>query len=202
VNSFIVKVCGITCEEDARVAVEAGANALGFNFYPKSPRYITPERAAQLIERVPGEYLRVGVFVGGTGIPAHKTKLDVLQLCGEIDSIDVPREHRIWRALAANAAVRPGGEFEALLLDSFTPQYGGSGRPFDWSLAKNLPQRIIIAGGLDAANVAQAVETARPWGVDACSKLESAPGKKDPKRVRDFVHAALAAFRVSEEMTL
>ncbi|HEY7304824.1 MAG TPA: phosphoribosylanthranilate isomerase [Bryobacteraceae bacterium] len=201
-NSFIVKVCGITCEEDARVAVEAGANALGFNFYPKSPRYVTPEHAAQIIERVPGEYLRVGVFVGRTGILAHKTKLDVLQLYGEIDSIDVPREYRIWRALAASAAVRPDGEFEALLLDSFTPQHGGSGRPFDWTLAKDLPHRIIIAGGLDAANVAQAVETARPWGVDACSKLESAPGKKDPKRVGDFVRAALAALRVSEEMTL
>jgi phosphoribosylanthranilate isomerase len=124
----------------------------------------------------------------------------VLQLHGKIDT--VPREYRIWRALVASAAVKPDGEFEALLLDSFTLEHGGSGKTFDWTLAKNLPQRVIIAGGLDASNVAQAVETARPWGVDACSRLESSPGKKDPKRVRDFVHAALAAFRVSEEMTL
>lgn len=196
---FIVKVCGITCEEDARVAIDAGANALGFNFYPKSPRYIEPERAARIIERVPGDYLKVGVFVAGKSAAPHEINLDVLQLYGEID---VPGDYRIWRAVAAGAARPPEGRFEALLLDTFTPDFGGSGKSFDWKLARVSSHRVLIAGGLDASNVAEAVRTARPWGVDACSRLESKPGKKDATRVREFVRAALAALRVSEEIAL
>lgn len=201
-NSFIVKVCGITCEEDARVAIDAGANALGFNLYPKSPRYITSERVEQIIERVPGEYLKVGVLVVGEGTLPNKTKLDVLQLHGNVNGFDIPRDYRIWRAVRADAELLPEGEFEALVLDSFTPHYGGSGKSFDWTLARALPHRVLIAGGLDGSNVAEAVRVARPWGVDACSLLESAPGKKDAARVRDFVRAALAALQVSEEISL
>lgn len=201
-NSFIVKVCGITCEEDARVAVDAGANALGFNFYPKSPRYIEPGSAERIIERVAGDYLKVGVFVAGDGALHRTTKLDVLQVYGEFKGSDLRGNPRIWRAMAAGAAVPRKNTFEALLLDSFTPHYGGSGKPFDWTLARSFSQRIIIAGGLDGSNVAEAVRTARPWGVDACSRLESAPGKKDAARVRDFVRAALAALQVSEEIAL
>ena len=196
-NSFIIKICGITCEEDARVAVDAGANALGFNFYPKSPRYIAPERAAEIIERVPGDYLKVGVWVDGGGALPDKVKLDVLQLYGGIDR---PGDYRIWRAVAAGAALPPEGTFEAVLIDSSTPQYGGSGKSFDWTMARGLPHRILIAGGLDASNVAEAVGIAQPWGVDACSRLESAPGKKDRARVREFVRAALSALQVSEEI--
>ena len=199
----IIKVCGITCEEDARIAVDAGANALGFNFYPNSPRYVAPECAAQIIERVPGDYVKVGVLVadGGvgrrTGVLPHKVKLDVLQIYGEID---LPGDYRIWRAVAAGAALPPEGTFEALLLDSYTPHHGGSGKPFDWALVKAIQHRILIAGGLDASNVAEAVRVARPWGVDACSRLESKPGKKDAVRVRDFVKAALSALTVSQEI--
>ncbi len=200
-KSFIVKVCGITCEEDARVAVDAGANALGFNFYAKSPRYIAPQRAAQIIERVPGDYLKVGIFVdkpyGRTEVP-----LDILQLYGQINPLEVSNHCRIWRALPASTTLSPAHSFEALLLDSFTPEYGGSGKPFDWKLAGAFSQRVIIAGGLDDSNVAEAVRIAHPWGVDACSRLESTPGRKDPKRVRAFVHASLAALQVSEEITL
>lgn len=206
-SSFIVKVCGITCEEDAHVAIDAGANALGFNFYPKSPRYIQPERAAQIIDRVPGDYLKIGVFVveRAFSLPrrlSSRRLLDVLQLHGEINELEVPRDYRIWRALTAGTEAPPENMFEALLLDSFTPRYGGSGQPFDWKLAKGLRQRIIIAGGLDASNVTEAVRTVRPWGVDACSRLESKPGKKDQARVQDFVRAALTALRVSEEIML
>jgi phosphoribosylanthranilate isomerase len=206
-SSFIVKVCGITCEEDARVAVEAGANALGFNFYTKSPRYVEPERAAQITERVTGDYLKVGVFVveRAFSLPrwlSSERLLDVLQLHGHMNGFSAPPDYRIWRAITAGSELPPENAFEALLLDSFTHHYGGSGKSFDWTLAKQVPHRILIAGGLDASNVAEAVRIARPWGVDACSRLESKPGKKDPTRVREFVRAALAALQVSEEIAL
>jgi len=206
-NSFIVKICGITCEEDARAAVEAGANALGFNFYPRSPRYIAPERAGQIMERVPGDYLKVGIFVGsGAGSQSAASRLpgmlDVLQLYGEIELLDLPADCRIWRALPAGGTPPSDQAFEAVLLDSFTPEYGGSGRTFDWQLARNFWPRVIVAGGLDGSNVAEAIRVARPWGVDACSRLEFAPGRKDPKRIQQFVHAALDALRVSEEIAL
>jgi phosphoribosylanthranilate isomerase len=201
-NSFIVKVCGITCEEDARIAVEAGANALGFNLYPKSPRYIEPDRAAAIIERVPGDYLKVGVLVVPRLVNLPTISLDVLQLHGRMNGFNVPDGYRIWRAVAAGTELPAEGQFEALLLDSATPQFGGSGKSFDWTLAKRVPHRILIAGGLDASNVAEAVRICRPWGVDACSRLESKPGKKDPTRVREFVRAALAALQVSEGIAL
>jgi phosphoribosylanthranilate isomerase len=122
-------------------------------------------------------------------------------LHGEISGIQLPGGYRIWRAIAASAPA-PAGEFEALLLDSLTPHYGGSGKAFDWNLARGRSQRVILAGGLHAGNVAEAVRTAHPWGVDACSRLESSPGKKDQKRVRDFVQAALAALQISEAIAL
>src|SRR6185437_1959482 len=146
-NSFIVKICGITCEEDARAAVDAGANALGFNFYHKSPRYIAPERAEQIMERVPGDYLKVGILVGsGAGSQSAASRLsgmlDVLQLYGEIDLPDLAADCRIWRALPAGVTPPSGQAFEAVLLDSFTPEYGGSGQTFDWQLARNFSQRV------------------------------------------------------------
>jgi phosphoribosylanthranilate isomerase len=206
-NSFIVKICGITCEEDAQAAVDAGANALGFNFYPKSPRYISPERALQIMEHVSGDYLKVGIFVGsGADSQAAASRLlgtlDVLQLYGEIDLLNIPADCRIWRALPAGATPPSDETMEAVLLDSFTPAYGGSGRTFDWKLARNFSQRVIIAGGLDGSNVEEAIQVAHPWGVDACSRLELTPGKKDPKRVREFVRAALDALHVSEGIVL
>lgn len=206
-NSFIVKICGITCEEDARAAVDAGANALGFNFYAKSPRYIAPERAAQIIGRVPGDYLKVGIFVVGgaafqSAVSPFLGTLDVFQLYGEINSPDLPKDCRIWRALPAGGTPHSDQAFEAVLLDSFTPGYGGSGRTFDWRLARNFSQRVIIAGGLDGSNVAEAIQVAHPWGVDACSRLELAPGRKDAKRVQEFVRAALDALRTCKEIAL
>lgn len=201
-NSFIIKICGITCEEDARAATDAGANALGFNFYSKSPRYIAPPRAAEIVERVPGDYLKVGVLVAREGFSPCPVKLDVLQLHGNLNGFEIPRDCRIWRAVAAGAELPPESAFEAVLLDSSTPQYGGSGESFDWTMARGLPHRILIAGGLDPSNVAEAVRIARPWGVDACSRLESKPGKKDVTRVGEFIRAALAALRLAEEIAL
>lgn len=199
---FIVKICGITNEVDAGIAVENGANALGFNFWQRSPRYIPPKRAGEIAEAVPGEYLKVGVFVNASLAElreiAAQVRLDVVQLHGKCA---LSSSHRVWRAMAVtDPAPAPSPEVEAWLLDAPTPQYGGSGKTFDWSLAAGFPHRAIVAGGLEESNVAEAVRIASPWGVDACSRLESTPGKKNPQRVRDFLRAALAAFH--QEMPL
>ncbi len=193
---FVVKVCGITNEEDALVSAEAGANALGFNFYERSARYIRPEAARNIARNLPEGTLRVGVFVNASEAAILQTTrevaLDVVQLHGE-NAAAV--QLRVWRAVAAGRAI-PKGEVtpEAYLLDAYTPKYGGSGNTFDWRSAASYPGRLILAGGLDGANVAEAIEAARPWGVDACSRLERCPGKKDANRVREFVSAALKSL--------
>jgi phosphoribosylanthranilate isomerase len=191
---FVVKICGITEEEDGGVALACGANSLGFNFYRQSPRYLTFDRARELIEALPGDYLRVGVFVNPTESELNEAlssvRLDVIQLHGN-HCATPPSGVRVWRSVAVPATIPPGETAEAFLLDSPTPQFGGSGRTFDWSLAAGFPHRAILAGGLDATNVAEAVRAARPWGVDACSRLESQPGRKDASRVRAFIQAAL-----------
>jgi phosphoribosylanthranilate isomerase len=198
IETFIVKVCGITSIEDARAAVEAGANALGFNFYSKSSRYVTPAQARTIGEAVPGGYLRVGVFVNPpedqlTAI-AGEAHLDVVQLHGDGCAIPATRRFRVWSAVSGEAPVtEPDDAIEAYLLDSVTPAFGGSGKTFRWELAAQFQQRTIVAGGLDGSNVAAAIETLRPWGVDACSRIESQPGKKDWVRMRAFVDAALQA---------
>ncbi|MGH9582895.1 MAG: phosphoribosylanthranilate isomerase [Bryobacteraceae bacterium] len=205
---FIVKICGIANEEDARVAVDAGANALGFNFYRQSPRYIDPECAREILERVPGRFLRVAVFVnpspGELAAIAAQLACDVVQLHGEVCPREVPRPYRVWRSLAAfSTPPARDNAIEAYLLDAPSDGFGGSGKAIDWKLAASFPYRKIVAGGLDASNVAAAIETATPDGVDACSRLELRPGKKDVRRVRDFVREALSAARaLAAEKTL
>ncbi len=187
----VIKVCGITNEEDARFAIEAGANALGFNFYAKSPRYVTVQRAREIIEAVPGDYLKVGVFVNPAADELNAESMDVVQLHGE--SCPVVTGRTVWKAIAPN-------EFEmtyradAYLFDAPTELFGGSGKTFDWSLVTKRDFRFLIAGGLDSSNVAQAIALAQPWGVDSCSRLESSPGKKDPRKVEAYVAAAQKAF--------
>ncbi len=178
----------------AAVALACGANALGFNFYRQSPRYLTFERARELTEALPGDYLRVGVFVNPTEGELNEAlssvRLDVIQLHGKHCAAP-PSGVRVWRSVVVPATIPPDETAEAFLLDSPTPQFGGSGRTFDWSLAAGFARRAILAGGLDAANVAEAIRAARPWGVDACSRLETKPGRKDASRVRAFIQAAL-----------
>jgi phosphoribosylanthranilate isomerase len=187
---MLVKICGITRREDAEAAIAAGASALGFIFYPPSPRYVTPERAAEIASGL--QTIKVGVFVNRTtaAIQAimRATKLDVAQIYGG----DAP-SGRVWRAFRVKQAFSPTSELlddaEAILLDG-----PSTGAGFDWALARGAAaQKVIVAGGLDASNVAEAIRTAKPWGVDASSRLESSPGVKDHQKVRDFVQAALEA---------
>ena len=198
---YVIKICGVTTAQDAADAVTAGATALGFNFYPKSPRYVSVDRAQKISESLPAGILKVGVFVNAsaeelfTASPA--VPLDVVQLHGELPA-RVPNV-RIWRAKPVYNSFKStvlSDSYEAYLLDAQSPDFGGSGQTFDWSLVatSNHSARLIVAGGLDASNVALAIATLHPWGVDACSRLESLPGRKDRLKVQAFVEAARAAF--------
>lgn len=185
---MMIKVCGITRREDALVAAEAGASAIGFIFYPQSPRYIAPERAAALGEGF--DLWKVGIFVDETpaAIEAvmRAAHLDVAQIYGG----DAPAGARFWKAfrVADSFDGSVGEGAEAVFLDS-----AKNGLSFDWKLARNAGPKVIVAGGLDASNVAAAIDAAKPWGVDASSKLETAPGIKDHEKVRAFVKAAREA---------
>lgn len=193
---MIVKICGITNPEDAAAAVLAGATALGFNFYPPSPRYISAETASRIAPAVPAGVLKVGVFVNENPARMAETmreaQLDIAQVIGEPPPAGVP----YWRVYKVDDFFLPeglDGRAEALLLD--TPSgtlHGGTGKTFDWSRARIPGRRVVIAGGLGPDNVAAAVRACGPWGVDACSRLESSPGRKDPGKVRAFVAAALS----------
>ncbi len=196
---MMVKICGITNREDALAAIEGGASALGFNFYKKSPRYIEPERAAEIAADLPESIWKVGVFVDETperiGDIASVAKLDVAQLHGNETPEDYPRGLRIWKAMRVDANFRPADvaacPAEAVLLDTPSDKlYGGTGRTFDWSLVAGSSHRIILAGGLDASNVKQAIAAGRPWGVDVCSRIESQPGRKDHTKMAQFLKEA------------
>ena len=197
-----VKVCGITTREDAEAAIAAGADALGLNFVPGTPRALAADAAAEISAAVAGRAVRVGVFRDAPSEEIARAVenigLDVVQLHGsespeEVAKLDVP-VLKVLPAdddLVARAARYPGVD---LLLDH--PSGGGSGQAWSFARARELVsrgRRVWIAGGLDPGNVAAAVRAARPHGVDASSGLESAPGAKDPERVKAFVREAHAA---------
>ena len=197
----IVKVCGITNAEDAELACAAGATAIGFNFYALSPRYLVPELAAAI--PTPPGVRRVGVFVNEARETveriARAAALDVAQLHGDETPADYPAGLAVWKATRVtgplNALPFLNSPIEAVLLDGPAgPGYGGCGKSFQWRFAAYSPMRVILAGGLDASNVAEAIAAARPWGVDACSRIEIAPGKKDPLKMTQFLAAAREAF--------
>ncbi|MCA1558508.1 MAG: phosphoribosylanthranilate isomerase [Acidobacteria bacterium] len=200
-----VKICGITNLEDALGAARAGAHALGFNFYSRSPRYIKPLYARRIIEKLPASVLTVGVFVNEDGPEevahmAEEAKVNAVQLHGD----ESPSYCRALKGLRVIKALRVAEDFvpesvleyetEAILLDAFDNRgRGGTGRTFDWEIARRVRElvpKLYLAGGLSVENIAKAVEKVQPYAVDACSRLESAPGRKDLERVRAFVSAA------------
>ena len=197
---MILKVCGITNQADADAALAGGATAIGFNFYPMSPRYLAPERVAMIA--TPGA-LRVGVFVNEPAAQiaeiAAVARLDVAQLHGDETPAEYPAGIAVWKAARVGSgfdfAPLAGDPADALLLDGPAAElYGGSGLTFDWTVARSARWRIIVAGGLDASNVARAIALAQPWGVDSCSRIESSPGLKDHMKMTEYLHAAKAAL--------
>jgi phosphoribosylanthranilate isomerase len=198
-----VKVCGITNLGDALAAVEAGAHALGFNFYRRSPRYIAPESARVIVDQVPENVLCVGVFVNeesqaleyavaASGVAAVQLHGDEPpSLCESLEGV------RVIKALRVGEEFRPeeAAEYrvEAILLDSFSrAARGGTGRTFDWSIARATREhagRLYLAGGLTPENVRAAVGEVEPYAVDVCSGVERAPGLKDRARMREFFDA-------------
>jgi phosphoribosylanthranilate isomerase len=193
---MMVKICGITKLEDAVAAIEGGASALGFNFYPKSPRYIAPDCAAGMIAKLPASVWKVGVFVNEsperiTDLARH-VGLDIVQLVGQAIRLS---GLRVWQTAYVDENFRLADiehdPAEAILLDAPAGQaYGGTGQTFDWSRAAGSTRRIILAGGLDAGNVRQAIAAAQPWGVDICSRIESSPGRKDHVKMAQFLKEA------------
>jgi len=210
IMSVRVKICGITNLDDARAAIAAGADALGFVFVPGTPRYISPDLAGEIVRELPPFIARVGLFVDAeTRTVAEvlvRSGMDTLQFHGE-ETPDFVRQFR--RAVKVMKAFRVRGEetlmrlpayadaVDAVLLDAYVAgAHGGTGAQFDWNLAvraRDLGKPLVLAGGLTPTNVAEAVRTVRPYGVDVSSGVESAPGQKDPEKLAAFVRAAKSA---------
>jgi phosphoribosylanthranilate isomerase len=197
-----VKVCGITSYEDANMAIELGVDAIGFNFYHKSPRYIAPAVAREIADKLPPFTSVVGLFVNETNLDVVRSvsemvKLTIIQLHGN-EGPSYCSQLQPWKLIKA---LRVGDGFDvshvraypvsAILLDSYSADaYGGTGSLFDWGMAvqaKQHARRIILAGGLTPENVVSAIRTVKPYGIDVCSGVESAPGRKDRVRLQQFM---------------
>ena len=202
-----IKICGLTREEDVDAAVAAGADAIGFVFHPPSPRFVTPQRAAELARRIPPFVAVVGLFVNTTPetvlAACDSLPISLLQFHGDEDAAYC---RQFARPYLRAARVRPGLDLlefarafpdaRGLLLDAFVEGYGGGGEVFDWSLIPpGLPGFLVLSGGLTAANVGDAIECLRPVAVDVSSGVETGKGIKDHSKIAAFV----AAVRNADE---
>jgi len=206
----LVKVCGITNLDDALAAADAGADALGFNFYERSPRYVTPDVARTIVDRLRTDYpnlLHVGVFVN--------EQLDAIKKIAEVAGVsalqlhgnETPeyckalKGHHLIKVFSASDKFKPQTvldyDVQAIMLDAVDKEaFGGTGKLSNWAVARETSElvlKLFLAGGLSAENVADAIDQVNPYAVDACSRLESAPGRKNQMRVRAFVAAVRAA---------
>lgn len=207
-NRTRIKICGLTREADVDAAVAEGADAIGFVFYEKSPRYVTPARAAELAHRLPPFVTPVGLFVNASdqalaaGMAALPNML--IQFHGDETPADC---ERAGRPFLRAARVLPGFDLldfaqqysaaQAILLDAHVDGYGGGGKVFDWSLIpRNVRSPLVLSGGLHAGNVLTGIQRVRPWAVDVSSGVEESPDKKGLKSavlIRQFCEAVRAA---------
>jgi phosphoribosylanthranilate isomerase len=191
-----VKICGLTNYEDAAAAIDMGADLLGFNFYPKSPRYITPKKAAEIIKKLPGFMDVAGVFVNESIEQINETQnlcqLNWIQLHGDetpqFCKEFLSRNVKVMKAIRVKdqTDVERAEDFftDAILLDAFDPEkYGGTGISFDWNIIGHIGKRIFLAGGINPDNAAEAVKLG-VYGIDVCSGVEAEPGKKDHRKMR------------------
>ena len=200
-----IKICGITNIEDALNAAESGVDALGFIFHPASPRFVTPQQAREIIQELPSEISRVGVFVNRDIREVQWTadfcRLDFLQLHGN----ETPEYCRNFPAHMIFKAVFPSEETDIKMLSSYpvkaliadsrdAGRYGGTGKKTDWAAAKKVAgiMPLILAGGLDAEIIEAAIEAVSPCAVDVCSGVEAWPGKKDHEKVKDVIASVRA----------
>jgi phosphoribosylanthranilate isomerase len=197
-----VKICGITEFEDARDAVLLGADAIGLNFYPSSPRYLDASKASKIIEKLPPFVTFVGVFVNhpdptnledfALSLGLHAVQLhgnETPDYCSMIQRVKVIKVMRVDQNFRVDVLRTYGnGTF---LLDTCTPELGGSGKVFDWNLVygANAFGSIIVAGGLTPENVSEVISTLHPFAVDVASGVETLPGKKDYEKMRRFIEA-------------
>jgi phosphoribosylanthranilate isomerase len=202
------KICGVTNVKDARACAELGASMIGFNFYPKSPRYIEPKIARRIIEAIPSGVFPVGVFVDASAEDirniADIAGVRGVQLHGRTSPVtcsELAREFRVIRAFSTDPLFRPEevslfGNCD-VLVDAHHPNLrGGTGLACDWLAARttrSFVRFLILSGGLTEENVGQAIATVAPHAVDVCSGVESAPGVKNHKAVEDFITAVRAA---------
>jgi len=194
-----IKICGLTRPQDVRAAVDLGADAIGFVFYPPSPRAVSIEQAAELVAMLPPFVTAVGLFVNATAEEVNavlaRVPLQLLQFHGDEAESDCVRYGRPWIKAArmrpgvdlvefASSYPRAGG----ILLDAFVEGYGGGGKTFDWSLIpEGFGRPLVLSGGLDADNVVEAVRRVRPWAVDVSSGVESDKGIKDAAKIAAFI---------------
>jgi phosphoribosylanthranilate isomerase len=216
-----IKICGITREEDLRAAVDAGADALGFVFYPKSPRYVTPEQAALLGAALPPFVSAVALFVNPTAEEVQavtaSAPIALIQFHGDetaahcaaiAEAVRRPfvRAYRVKPDTSASDLLECEREYRAaspwfsgLLLDTYVDAYGGAGKVFDWSLIpKELAPRVVLSGGLSVQNATDAVQRVRPFAVDISSGVEQQKGIKDARKVAAFIAAVRAADAIIE----
>ncbi len=193
-----VKICGLTNYEDSAAALDLGADIIGFNFYEKSPRFIKPENAVRIIDRLPAFIDTAGVFVNAPLDHIHKTintcQLNWVQLHGDetVQFCDLLRSLNVKTMKAIRVKgqndIRKAEEYftDAILLDAFdTEKYGGTGLTFDWNIIGHIRKRIFLAGGINPDNVVEAVEHG-VYGIDICSGIEESPGKKDHKKMKQL----------------
>jgi len=200
-----VKICGITREADLDAAVNAGADAIGFVLYDKSPRHVSTERAVQLAKRLPTFVTPVGLFVNATDDDIAQATAAIPQLLLQFHGDETPATcDRAARPFLRAARMSPGFDLldfasqypnaQAILLDAHVEGYGGGGKVFDWSLIPpNVPRPVVLSGGLHAGNVIEGILRVRPWAVDVSSGVESAKGIKDAEAIRRFCQAVREA---------
>lgn len=208
IQMVLVKICGVTNLDDALAALDAGADALGFNFYPRSPRYLAPEIARAIVDRLPANVLTAGVFVNEEPDAikriAFTAGVSALQLHGDEspEYCKALNDYYLIKVFAAGPEFKPkmvvDYDVQAIMLDAFYKGGigGGTGRLSNWSVAAKTTKlfpRLFLAGGLSAENVGEAIQLVNPYAVDACSLLERVPGRKDHERMRAFVAAVRTA---------